>query len=619
MIAAASMLLLATTLGIADELKLPTQEAVLADLRAGHPRLLATAESFTDVRGVCATNATAKRWLEHLTAEADELLSAPPVKYEIPDGKRLLSVSRRAKDRLLLLGLVYRLTGERRWADRAWDELAAVTAFKDWNPSHFLDTAEMTFAVSIGYDWLYDAWSDEQRAALRSAIVRMGLKPGLKIYRKNEWWAKSGHNWNQVCNGGMAVGALAIADEEREVSAEVLHSALHSLPLAMRNFAPDGGWGEGPGYWRYATEYNVYLLAALDSALATDFGLSRMDGFSRCGDFPIYLLGPTGKTFNFADAHDGWGGAPQLFWLASRFEQPGYAAAQMSYADERHGALDLLWGVGSLSDGGPTKPLPTKPLPTARQFRGVEVVSMRTAWDDADATFVALKGGDNRVNHGHLDLGSFIFEARGQRWAIDLGSDDYNLPGYFGRQRWSYLRNNTQSHNTIVLDGHNQSPSAKAKIVRFAGGEGRGSAVVDLTAAWPQAKRVERGVALVNERQTVVQDEIEADRPVAAVWQVLTDAEVTIEGRKATFRKAKRRIAAMLVEPADASWHVGDVTAPPPQRPLKNVRKLSATLAEPASNTRFVVCFDVSDDPQPPPAVRPLAQWPDESHKSDRP
>ena len=25
--------------------------------------------------------------------------------------------------------------------------------FEDWNPSHFLDVAEMTFALAIGYDW----------------------------------------------------------------------------------------------------------------------------------------------------------------------------------------------------------------------------------------------------------------------------------------------------------------------------------------------------------------------------------------------------------------------------------------------------------------------------------
>ena len=32
-------------------------------------------------------------------------------------------------------------------------------------------------------------------------------------------------------------------------------------------YGPDGAWAEGPGYWRYATQYNVVFLAALETAL----------------------------------------------------------------------------------------------------------------------------------------------------------------------------------------------------------------------------------------------------------------------------------------------------------------------------------------------------------------
>ena len=40
---------------------------------------------------------------------------------------------------------------------------------------------------------------------------------------------------------------------------------------------------------------------------------------------------------------------------------------------------------------------------------------------DAEALFIGFKAGDNRVNHSHLDLGTFVLDALGQRWAIDLG------------------------------------------------------------------------------------------------------------------------------------------------------------------------------------------------------
>jgi len=594
----------------AGEPTLPNRAEVLQHLRIEHPRLLATRADFGRLAELCDRDERSRGWLTRLRGDADKLLSTPPVKYEIPDGKRLLSVSRRAKDRLLLLGLMYQLSGEAKYAERAWRELDTVTRFKDWNPSHFLDTAEMTFAVAIGYDWLYDAWSQQQRDQLRKAIVEHGLEPGLTVYRNRQWWSKSIHNWNQVCNGGMAVGALAIGDVEPELASEVLHSALHSLPLAMNEFRPDGGWGEGPGYWRYATEYNVYALAALQAALGTDFGLSEMPGFAQTGDFPIHFVGPTGQTFNFADAHDRWHGAPQWFWLADRFEQPAYAAAQLSFADEHPSPLDLLWGARWSSGVGDREPTA---LPLARYFEGVSVVTLRGAWDDSAAWFVAFKGGDNRVNHGHLDLGTFVLDAYEQRWAIDLGPDDYNLPGYFGRQRWTYFRNNTQSHNTLVIDGQNQSPSARAKIVRFAADEHWAGSVADLSAAWPQLQRAWRGVALIDGRQVLVHDEITADKPVAPVWQMLTDARIKVDGRTATLSKGGQQITAKLIAPENAQWTTESVQLERPQRPVSNVRKLLAAAPQPVTKTRFVIVFAPAAESIAIPEVIPLDEWPNTS------
>ena len=90
--------------------------------------------------------------------------------------------------RVYTLALLYRLDGEQRYAERAWQELAAAASFPDWNPRHFLDTAEMTHAFAIGYDWLYDVWTPEQRATLRQAMVEKGLKPALKLYRAHSSW-----------------------------------------------------------------------------------------------------------------------------------------------------------------------------------------------------------------------------------------------------------------------------------------------------------------------------------------------------------------------------------------------------------------------------------------------
>jgi len=96
----------------------------------------------------------------------------------------------------------------------------------------------MTHAFGIGYDWLFDALSAEERVTLRTAIIEKGLKPSFvdklpNAARGYNWWLTVTHNWNQVCNGGLTVGALAVADEEPELAERVIRRALDSIKLPM--------------------------------------------------------------------------------------------------------------------------------------------------------------------------------------------------------------------------------------------------------------------------------------------------------------------------------------------------------------------------------------------------
>ncbi|MFV2069535.1 MAG: heparinase II/III family protein, partial [Pirellulales bacterium] len=509
-------LLVMFAIGVASasaQVDLPPADRLLGTLAPDHPRLLVSAAGFARIRaGIEKHESPLGRWYQAIHRQADEILAQPVSLYEIPDGLRLLSTSRRVVSRTYTLALVYRMTGERKYRDRAWRELETAAGFPDWNDKkHFLDTAEMTHALAIGYDWLYDQWSDAERTILRDAIVQMGLRPAMAVYenKSTHWgWHRSHHNWNQVCNGGVSLGALAVAEVEPKLAARVLHQAAQSITIAMEQFAPDGACVEGPGYWHYATSYNVYYLAALESALGTDFGFTTMPGFSKTGDFPVYLTGPFGKTFNFADAGDGRIRAPQLFWLAQRFHEPRWAEYQREYAAPT--VHDIIWYVSpdalrttdkrpldkSLSEndagsvrrsGGVTSEQDSRAR--SKYFRGAEVVTMRSGWDDPDALFVGVMAGDNGVNHSNLDLGSFVFDALGQRWVLDLGADNYNLPGYFDpkAKRWNYYRMRAESHNTLVFNPDGQPDQAidgKCAIVRFDANRDRPFAIADLTGAY---------------------------------------------------------------------------------------------------------------------------------------
>ncbi|HTL56764.1 MAG TPA: heparinase II/III family protein [Candidatus Limnocylindrales bacterium] len=593
----------------AEPVPTPSASVIVAQVKKEHPRLLASEGDFARLRSAIVTNSTLKNWHAKIRQRADRMLSQPPSQYEIPDGLRLLATSRRVLDRVQNLALLYQLDGHQRDAERAWLELNTAAAFTNWNPRHFLDTAEMTHAFAIGYDWLYNFWSPEQRRVLREAMLEKGIRPANDIEAKETWWARARHNWNQVCNGGIGMGALALLDEAPDECGSFLAAALKSIQLPMREYAPDGAWAEGPGYWHYATSYNCVFLAALESALGTDFGLSQIEGFSQAGMFPIFSSGPTGRSFDFADAHSEVIRAPELFWLSRKFNQAAFSVYEGKVASGE--PLDLLW-----YDPRAERPM-RGDLPLDKYFRHAEVAMLRSAWDDPNALWVGFKAGDNRANHSHLDLGSFIFEALGERWAIDPGADDYNMPDYFGKQRWTYYRLRAEGHNTLVFNpgkDPDQDPAASASITRF-GHDANPFAIADLSAAYARdATKVQRGIAMPGRKRVLIQDEFDTRSPAEVWWFVHTTAEVKTDGRAAVLSLHGKNLTARILSPAGATFTVMDAKPLPacPNPSVQNtnagVRKLAIRL-ENVTRERIAVVLEPGLSPSNLLSIVPLAQW----------
>ena len=142
-----------------------------------HPRLLTGPG---DHPFPSAETAGAPVWVRQadsvITAFSDEVLTLPPVE-RIKTGKRLLGVSREALKRFFYLSYTYRVHGGDAYARRAVDEMLAVCAFSDWNPSHFLDVGEMAMAVAIGYDWLYGVLTPEERETIVKALKERPSTP----------------------------------------------------------------------------------------------------------------------------------------------------------------------------------------------------------------------------------------------------------------------------------------------------------------------------------------------------------------------------------------------------------------------------------------------------------
>ena len=597
----------------------------LQTMPPAHPRLLLARGAEAELKQHIAANPVMTRIDAELRRDADRELTSVPVERKLI-GRRLLDKSRTALSRVLHLGMAWRLTGEKKYLERARAELVAVAKFADWNPSHFLDVAEMTTAVGIGYDWFYTEWDEATRKLLRAAIVEKGLKASLK----SNSWTRSTNNWNQVCNGGMTVGALAVAESEPVLAAQIIARAINTVPVSMHEYVPDGAYPEGPGYWGYGTTYNVILISALQSALGTDFGLSRLPGFMATADYYLHVTGPSGYYFNYSDC--GRGGqsvAPPMFWFAAQRREPyllwsewnkvGGAGERRSSRSgrgsrERTAPMLLLWM-------SPSQSQPSAPAALSWTAQGPNPVAFhRSAWN-ANASYVAIKGGSPGLNHAHMDVGTFVMDADGLRWADDLGSQDYNSleskgVNLWGKTqdsgRWKVFRLGTSSHNVLMVDGQQQRVAGHARIVVA----GNGRTVVDTTPVYEgQLQQARRGVALQSDRSVRVQDEFTTLGKASTVrWAMVTRADVKIEGPgRATLAQEGKNLGFRVLEPTDAKLVIYPTDPPPTPVDARNegTRMIGFEVVVPADQARRLVVQLVPSGAMPGAAapVEPLANW----------
>lgn len=606
----------------------------IAASKSTHPRLLATREQLASLSRTLDKDPLRKQLADSVIQQADALCGVEPIERKLV-GRRLLSVSRRCVERVLILASAYHLSGDTRYADRCRKEMLAAARFSDWNPSHFLDVAEMTFALAIGYDWLYDQLDAASRKEIRTAIVEKSLK--LPFETNYHGWVHARNNWGQVCHGGLTAGALAVMDDEPDLAGRTVQNAVENVVTSMAAFAPHGSFPEGPGYWNYGTTYNVLLIASLESALGSDFSLSAAPGFSETGAYPAMVYGPSGQYFNYADGHAGRHPEPILFWFASRYRRPDWLIGERelwkkqlspsaSASPEKVNGfmpLVLLW----MYDSQQTRDVK---LPLNWSVGGkVPIAVHRSSWSDPRATFVGLKAGSPSASHAHMDIGSFVLDSDGVRWATDLGSEGYDaieqrkMDLWNTKQnadRWKIFRLNNFSHNTLVIDDQLQMTSGDAPIVAFSDDPKKPYSIVDMTSVYHgQADSVRRGVALLPSHEVLIQDELSGLRPGSRVrWGMVTTGTPDDLGKnRCVLRQNGQELALTLLAPDNTISSQIDTAKPRHEwdSPNPGTRMIAFELRAPNSGQLTIAVVATPGSCSAPRSnrikVEPLKSWGD--------
>ena len=517
-------------------------------LRKKSPRLVLNTDIEKELKKKIESDPVIKNMYQAIRLNAQTVTKAPLLE-RIMEGRRLLAISREMLYRVNMLGMSYRMEKDKTILNRLNEEVIAVCNFSDWNPSHYLDVAEMSMAVAFAIDWAGDDLPKTTVSMAKTALIEKGIKPS---YNKagNTGWVNGTNNWNQVCHGGMIAAAIVIAEQDPELAAETIHRALEGMPHALNEYGPDGVYPEGATYWGYGTSFSVATAAMFESAFGTDFGLSKYPAFIESATYKVLNVAPSGWYYNFADCGDkrGENGDVTLAWFAAktgnkvffekeRFLRPAEKMGKMGRLD----GAGLVW-LSQYKEAQDVK------VPEAWKGDGSNpIVIFKSGPEDPHQYYFGGKGGRGMVNHGNMDGGSFVFELNGVRWVVDPGNQEYHeleKTGFdlWGRcqtcQRWTLLTKNNYGHSTLTINDALHVTEGLATIGNFKAGS-QPEATIEMTPTFAgQLKSAQRRFSKDGPKSLLIEDQIETIAETKMVtWQLMTTADVEIVKGGAVLRQ----------------------------------------------------------------------------------
>ncbi|MEM6634163.1 MAG: heparinase II/III family protein [Bacteroidota bacterium] len=542
-----------------------------------YPRLILNPHLKKQLKNKLANDPVIQNLYAAIQQNAEKIYQEPLLERK-QIGRRLLSVSREMLYRMNILGMVYAIDPQPKILERIKEEIRTVCQFSDWNPSHFLDVAEMTLAVAIGLDWTYQDMDEQTRELALTALVEKGIKPSYD--QQYNWWVRSENNWNQVCHGGMIAAALMVAEREPELASRTLQRALDGIPYALKEYGPDGAYPEGSTYWGYGTSFSVLTISMLRSALGEDFGIADYPAFQKSAQFRLMCNAPSGMYYNFADCGDrrNENGDWTLAWFATETQTASYFEKDRFLQPEAEMGKLSRWAGAGLVWVSQYKPIAESTIPTAYKAEGANPIAIFMGRENG--FYLGAKGGRGTVNHGNMDAGSFVFELNGVRWVVDPGNQNYNdleETGFdlWGKcqacERWTLLTKNNLGHSTLTVNGELHVVEGMSELVTFNPGNNP-SASFDLSPTFEgQLQSAMRTFTKESESSLVIEDELALSPGTKEItWQLLTQSEIEFTSGGAILHQEGQTLK--LENLSHPDLHLSVVSLDPP--PLKLDRKI---------------------------------------------
>jgi len=474
------------------------------------------------------------------------------------------------QDKALHLAFLYQMTGEQRYADKAFEFADAFCDLTTWtrrahefpiiysrimpwnvdddqvnfNFDHYNGDAGRRMAAV--YDWLYPALSQAQRDRIRGALIEKVVTRVRGNYEFHWWAAAYRCNWCGVCNSGIGLTGLALLTENPQLT-DIVAESYNRINNMLNELGEDGGWQEGGGYWNYGVHTSAFFADALKRLTKGKYNLFTNERLKNNPvTFPLYISLSGRESLNFEDSGGGnYIGSPHLInKLATETINQQAAWYRNEFLGEGNDIFDIIWPRPDF-DAAP-------PEQTSKHFRTIDWWVMRSDFKSLEKVLVAGKAGLNDdPHHGHLDIGHFIVYWQNEYYIRDIGKEGGYDEKYFDDMRWDYPQASSIGHNVVFVNGEKQ---LSAKMYKKPWKEGIGGDVEEFattkdldyvrmnpTSAYPkrELKQWKRHVILDKPEITLALDEIAADKSAhievryhPGVGFKVMDDFVLLEGKK---------------------------------------------------------------------------------------
>lgn len=567
----------------AMETPLPSREDRFAHVDMGHPRIWLNRERIEGFRkelerdrDYCGFNVFYRRSV--LEYRDKEFVSEP---FPYPGGKRVIPLWRQnymdcqtGLCHIRALAVAGVLLGDEVLISQAKEGLLTMAAWDTDGPTKRDYNDECAFrvayALAFGYDWLYDALSEEQRAFVRERLFirTKQVADHIIVRTRIHYSLYDSHAVRSLSS--VIIPCCIVLLGEYEEARQWLDYAIDYLNVVYTPWGgEDGGWAEGAAYWTTAMAFVTEAMNTLKSFTGMD--LYQRPFFKKTGDFPLYCNPVDTYRASFCDQSNlgdypghkvafnirqfaGATGNGNYQWYYDRVMAREPEISQEFY---NKGWWDFYFDdMVYRYDYRDCRPCAqAEPLRTA-WFRDVGWVAINRDLKEFEnhIFFLTKSSPYGSVSHSHGDQNTFVLFAFGEPLIIQSG---YYVG--FNSSMHRDWRRQTKSQNTILINGQGQYAGMDKVLQLKASGcveavEERQDCVYireNATNAYleqvPDLENYTREIYFINETCFVMVDTVETGSDSSVDWLLHSLTPFALKGETFFVRRERAELEGRIV------------------------------------------------------------------------